>query len=81
MSDMSEFVTQNDTALTTDSRRVVKHFKKRHGDVLRAFDNPECSAKRDRLNFQAAFGTYINGKGGTQESRLIRMTKDEFSLA
>jgi phage regulator Rha-like protein len=81
MSDMSEFVTQNDTTLTTDSRRVVKRFKKRHGDVLRAFDNPECSAKRDRLNFQAAFGTYINGKGGTQESRLIRMTKDEFSLA
>ena len=51
MSDMSEFVTQNDTTLTTDSRRAVKHFKKRHGDVLRAFDNLECSAKHYRLNF------------------------------
>ena len=45
MSDMSEFVTQNDTTLITDSRHVVKQFKKRNGDVLRAFDNLECSAE------------------------------------
>ena len=63
MSDMSEFVTQNDTTLITDSRHVVKQFKKRNGDVLRAFDNLECSAEYYCVNFEAVIGAYTNGKG------------------
>jgi len=37
MSDLSEFVTLNDSTLTTDSRRVAKHFKMQHDNVLQVF--------------------------------------------
>ena len=30
MQDLSDFVVLSDTTLTTDSRRVAKHFKKEH---------------------------------------------------
>ena len=54
MNDLSEFVTLSDTTLTTDSRRVAKHFKKRHDNVLQAYDRIECSTEFSRLNFQVA---------------------------
>ena len=71
MSDLSEFVTLNDSTLTTDSRRVAKHFHKRHDNVLRSFDNLDCSREFNRLHFEAVTGTYTSGKVGNQESRLI----------
>ena len=67
MSDLSEFVTLNESTLTTDSRRVPKHFHKRHDNVLRSFDNVDCSGEVNRLNFEEVTGTYTSGKGGTQE--------------
>lgn len=36
MNDLSEFVTLTDTTLTTDSRRVARHFRKLHKNVLQA---------------------------------------------
>lgn len=52
MNDLSEFVVLNDTTLTTDTRRVAKHFKKRHDNVLQAYDRLDCSVEFNRLNFQ-----------------------------
>lgn len=74
MSDLSEFVVLNDTTLTTDSRRVAKHFKKQHKNVLQAFDRLECSDEFNRLNFQPV--EEIDEKG--EARRVIRMTKDGF---
>lgn len=74
MNDLSEFVTLNDTTLTTDSRRVAKHFGKRHGNVLQAYDRLECSSEFNQLNFQSV--DEEDGKG--EFRRVIRMTKDGF---
>lgn len=76
MSDLSEFVVLSDTTLTTDSRRVAKHFKKRHDNVLRAIDGLDCSEEYRLLNFEEVFEEYENGNGAKQKSRVIRMTKD-----
>jgi Rha family phage regulatory protein len=78
MSDLSEFVVLHDTTLTTDSKRVAKHFRKQHKNVLQAYDRLECSEEFNRLNFQPVIEQYRNGKGGMQEQRVIRMTKDGF---
>ncbi|MES2634005.1 MAG: Rha family transcriptional regulator [Pseudomonadota bacterium] len=74
MNDLSEFVTLNDTTLTTDSRRVAKHFNKRHDNVLQAYDRLDCSPVFNHLNFQAV--NEMDEKG--QSRRVIRMTKDGF---
>lgn len=74
MNDLSEFVTLNDTTLTTDTRRVSKHFKKRHDNVLQSHDRLDCSDEFRRLNFQEAEDIDEQGK----PRRLIRMTKDGF---
>ncbi len=74
MSDLSEFVTLNDSTLTTDSRRVAKHFKKQHRNVLQAFDKMECSAEFNRLNFQPV--EELDAKGELR--RVVLMTKDGF---
>lgn len=74
MNDLSEFVILSDTTLTTDSRRVAKHFKKRHDNVLQAYDRLDCSDEFNRLNFQAV--EEVDEKG--QKRRVIRMTKDGF---
>ncbi len=50
--DLMPTTNHRDTTLTTDSRRVAKHFKKRHDHVLRAFDNLKCSAEYRRLNYE-----------------------------
>ena len=74
MKDLSEFVTLNDTTLTTDSRRVAKHFKRRHDNVLQAYDRLECSKEFNHLNFQAV----EEGDEKGESRRVIRMTKDGF---
>ena len=76
MNDLSEFVVLSDTTLTTDSRRVAKHFKKRHDIVLRAFDNLDCEQEFSHRNFVAAEELDAQGK----QRRVIRMTKDGFML-
>lgn len=76
MNDLSEFVVLSDTTLTTDSRRVAKHFKKRHDQVLRAFDSLECPSDFSQHNFVAAEEPDAQGK----LRRVIRMTKDGFML-
>lgn len=76
MNDLSEFVTLNDTTLTTDTRRVAKHFHKRHDTVLRAFDRLGCGEEFSRRNYAAATEADEQGK----PRRIIRMTKDGFVL-
>ena len=74
MLDLSEFVTLNNETLVTDSRRVAKHFKKRHDNVLRAFDRLDCGAEFSHLNFEVAEELDLQGK----PRRIISMTKDGF---
>ncbi len=79
MNDLSEFVVLSDTTLITDSRRVAKHFKKNHRDVLRAFDQLECSDEYRVRNYAQTVETRENPSGGAPiPSRIIRMTKDGF---
>jgi Rha family phage regulatory protein len=78
MYDISEFVVLNDTTLTTDSRRVARHFKKAHKNVLRAFDQLDCSEEFRRLNFEPTIDTVPGPKGATRHERIVRMTKDGF---
>ena len=78
MTDLSEFVTLNNTTLTTDSRRVAKHFSKRHDNVLQAFDRLDCSTEYRLLNFQATMEAVPGPKGSTRQERVIRMTKNGF---
>ena len=73
--DPMKFLT--DSTLTTDSRRAVKHFKKRHGDVLRVFDKLDCSAEYNQRNFASVDERDAKG----ELSRMGLMTKDEFALA
>lgn len=76
MNDLSEFVTLSDTTLTTDSKRVAKHFKKRHGTVLRAFDRLGCDPDFSQRNFVSAMELDAQGK----PRRIVRMTKNGFVL-
>lgn len=76
MNDLSEFVVLNDTTLTTDSRRVAKHFGKRHDTVLRAFDAMDCGDEFRHRNFAVAEEADAQGK----PRRIVRMTKDGFVL-
>lgn len=81
MSDLSEFVTLNDATLTTDSRRVAKHFKKNHRDVLRAIDRLECSDDYRLRNFAQTVEERQNPSGGKAiPSRVVNMTKDGFVI-
>jgi Rha family phage regulatory protein len=74
MSDLSEFVTLTNTTLTTDSKRVAKHFGKLHKNVLRAYDSLDCSSEFNRLNFEPV--DEVDEKG--EMRRIVRMTKDGF---
>ena len=81
MNDLSEFVVLSDTTLTTDSRRVAKHFKKAHRSVLRAFDAMKCSPEYRLLNYVQTVETRANPSGGSPiPSRVVRMTKNGFVL-
>ena len=72
--DPADFVNLKDSVLTTDSRRVAKHFGKRHANVLRAYDQLTCSLEFRRLNFES--GSFLDEQG--QNRREVRMTKDGF---
>lgn len=74
MNDLSDFVTLHNTTLTTDSRRVAKHFGKRHDNILQAIDRLDCSDEYRLLNFQAAEELDDQGK----PRRVIFMTKNGF---
>lgn len=74
MTDLSEFVTLSDTTLVTDSRRVAKHFRKLHKNVLRAYDKLDCSEEFNRLNFEPVED--LDEKG--EMRRTVRMTKNGF---
>ena len=78
MPDLSEFATLNDSTLTTDSRRVAKHFKKQHKNVLRAFDKLDCSDEYRRLNFEPTMADVPGPRGAVRQERVILMTKDGF---
>lgn len=78
MTDLSEFVTLSNTTLTTDSRRVAKHFGKRHANVLRDLDNLDCSKEYRQLNCEPTIIDVAGPKGAIRQERMIRMTKDGF---
>lgn len=84
MNDLSEFVTLSETTLTTDSRRVARHFGKKHKNVMRIIDamrdsaNPEI-AEHHRLNFEPMlFETQI-GSGATRKDTGYLMTQEGFT--
>lgn len=62
--------------LITDSRGVGRNFHKQHKNVLRVYDNLECSAEFGRLNFEPT--EYIDSQG--KVCRMVKMTKDGFML-
>lgn len=76
MTDLSEFVTLSNTTLTTDSRRVARHFGKQHKNVLRAYDGLKCDQEFNRLNFELV--EEVDEKGELR--RVVKMTKDGFML-
>lgn len=80
MTDLSEFVTLNSTTLSTDSRRVAKHFGKAHKSVLRAFDNLKCDDEYRRRNYVLTMADVPGPKGSVRQERLVQMTKDGFVL-
>ena len=60
----------------TNSMLVAQKFNKRHGDVLRAIKNLECSAEFTKRNF--AFCTKINDLQNGKPQPFVEMTKDGF---
>lgn len=72
----SEVVMLSGEQVMTDSRKVALRFRKRHGDVLRAFTRLDCGEEFNRRNF--ALVAYTDAKG--EERRAIHMTKDGFML-
>ncbi len=77
--DITEFVSMSGETLTTDSRRVAKHFGKRHRDVLRAIDRMDCSPEYRQRNFAQTVDHRANPSGGAPiPSRCVEMTKDGF---
>lgn len=57
---------------------MAKHFNKRHGDVLRAYDNMEIEEQFRQRNFALCFE--INDLANGKKERLVKMTKDGFVL-
>lgn len=60
----------------TDSLVMANTFRKRHTNVLRAYDNLKCSDEFGRLNYEPT--EYVDEQGKT--CRLIKMTKDGFTM-
>lgn len=83
MNDLSEFVTLNETTLTTDSRRVAKQFGKKHKNVLRIIDsmrdssNPEI-AEHHRLHFEPMLFDTPIGSGAMRKDAGYLMTQEGF---
>lgn len=76
LQEVSEVVMLAGEHVMTDSRKVAPRFRKRHGDVLRAYDRLDCDEDFNRRNFASV--TYIDAKGEMRRS--IQMTKDGFML-
>ena len=78
MSALTDFVTIHNATLTTDSRRVAKHFGKRHADVLRALDGLDCSPGYRERNFALTMVEVAGPRGAVRRERAFSMTKDGF---
>lgn len=78
MHDLSEFVVLSDTTLTTDSRRVAKHFGKRHDRVLRAIRDLLESASTEFTDSNFGVSEFTDSTGRTLP--MYRITKDGFML-
>lgn len=78
IADFKDFVMLAGDKIVTDSRRVAKHFGKRHDNVLRAIKKMGCSELFAKLNFEVCFenNELQNGK----PLKFYRMTKDGFLL-
>lgn len=63
-------------SLRTTSRVVAEKFDKRHGNVIRAIENLDCSSEFSRLNFESR--EYFDGRGKLQKSYDI--SRDGLSL-
>lgn len=70
----AELITVAGEQLATTSLKVSKAFGKRHGDVLRAVDNVECSEEFSQRNF--ASRDFVDGRG--RRRRYVEMTRDGF---
>lgn len=73
-SKIKDLVALTDGKPITTSQQVAKRFNKRHKNVLRAYDQLECSYEFSRLNFEPR--EFIDSRGKIQ--REILMTKDGF---
>lgn len=73
-----EFVVLSGNKLVTDSRKVAKHFGKRHDNVLRAIESLKKQIPDEfaQLNFEAS--SYVDATG--RRNTLWHMTKDGFVL-
>ena len=79
---LAEYVIAFGDELKTDSRRVAKHFGKRHDNVLQTIDRMrrEMPAEDHRLSFQEMVIPTLVGSGASRDSRVVSMTKDGFML-
>lgn len=73
---MQDFVMTAGSEVVTDSRKVAKHFGKRHDTVLRAFRNIRCSKGFAQRNFAECLE--INELANGKPEPVIQMTKDGF---
>lgn len=64
----------------TTSVVVAEKFGKRHGNVLQAIANLDCSDGFRRLNFKATSYEAIQPNGGTRELPAFEITRDGFSF-
>lgn len=69
---------EEDDHLWTTSRDVARNFKKRHDNVLTAFDilTKSCSKEFALLNFKV--GSYLDSQN--QSRRMLKMTRGGFSM-
>ncbi|WP_408500260.1 Rha family transcriptional regulator [Paraburkholderia sediminicola] len=73
-SPLLEFVSIADNRLVTDTLRVAKYFHKRHKDVLRTYDNLQCSPEFNERNFAPI--EYVDSRGRLK--RMVQMRRDGF---
>ncbi|MCP3738796.1 Rha family transcriptional regulator [Rossellomorea sp. BNER] len=73
---MSNLVFIKNGQVVTDSLKLAKKFDKRHGDVIRAIENLECSEDFNERNF--ALVNYVDKKGETRPK--YNMTYDGFAF-
>ena len=69
-------IQSNGRNLWTTSQLIADRFGKRHGNVIRAIENLECSAEFWRLNFEPR--DYMDVRGKLQ--KVFNISRDGFSL-